>query len=168
MCIPVGRRLRRGEGLARSAGADDKRCVKALKRDWHETLGLILLSSRGIWALVAPSLSVSRSNGLSHLRKPVGFGSDVLQQFEADLTGEFVKIRGILGPNSPGFIIKSPKKVVRIAGLEPAFLAALPPQSSVSANSTICAQPGHTFCLIAAVVQVIFGRHLVRPIVSVA
>jgi site-specific DNA recombinase len=29
--------------------------------------------------------------------------------------------------------------VVRIAGLEPAHLAALPPQSSVSANSTICA-----------------------------
>ena len=30
-------------------------------------------------------------------------------------------------------------KVVRIAGLEPARLTALPPQSSVSANSTICA-----------------------------
>jgi hypothetical protein len=29
--------------------------------------------------------------------------------------------------------------VVRIAGLEPAHLSALPPQSSVSANSTICA-----------------------------
>ena len=29
--------------------------------------------------------------------------------------------------------------LVRIAGLEPARLAALPPQSSVSANSTICA-----------------------------
>jgi hypothetical protein len=29
--------------------------------------------------------------------------------------------------------------MVRIAGLEPAHLAALPPQSSVSANSTICA-----------------------------
>src|SRR6185369_13594646 len=31
------------------------------------------------------------------------------------------------------------EKMVRIAGLEPAHLAALPPQSSVSANSTICA-----------------------------
>src|SRR5580700_3063012 len=31
------------------------------------------------------------------------------------------------------------EKVVRIAGLEPARLAALPPQSSVSANSTISA-----------------------------
>jgi hypothetical protein len=31
------------------------------------------------------------------------------------------------------------ERVVRIAGLEPACLAALPPQSSVSANSTICA-----------------------------
>src|SRR5437016_14519348 len=31
-------------------------------------------------------------------------------------------------------------KVVRIAGLEPARVAPLPPQSSVSANSTICAQ----------------------------
>ena len=31
------------------------------------------------------------------------------------------------------------KKVVRIAGLEPARIAPLPPQSSVSANSTICA-----------------------------
>jgi hypothetical protein len=31
------------------------------------------------------------------------------------------------------------EKLVRIAGLEPACLAALPPQSSVSANSTICA-----------------------------
>ena len=31
------------------------------------------------------------------------------------------------------------KKMVRIAGLEPARLAALPPQSSVSANSTISA-----------------------------
>jgi hypothetical protein len=31
------------------------------------------------------------------------------------------------------------KFLVRIAGLEPAHLAALPPQSSVSANSTICA-----------------------------
>ncbi len=30
-------------------------------------------------------------------------------------------------------------KVVRIRGLEPLRLAALPPQSSVSANSTICA-----------------------------
>src|SRR5438445_3547409 len=34
---------------------------------------------------------------------------------------------------------KPPKKLVRIAGLEPARLAALPPQSSVSANSTISA-----------------------------
>src|SRR6266704_1363942 len=34
---------------------------------------------------------------------------------------------------------ETPKKVVRIAGLEPARLAALPPQSSVSANSTISA-----------------------------
>src|SRR5438105_653311 len=34
---------------------------------------------------------------------------------------------------------KTPKKLVRIAGLEPARLAALPPQSSVSANSTISA-----------------------------
>ena len=33
--------------------------------------------------------------------------------------------------------------MVRIAGLEPAHLAALPPQSSVSANSTICAQCAH-------------------------
>jgi len=32
---------------------------------------------------------------------------------------------------------------VRIAGLEPAHLAALPPQSSVSANSTICATDFH-------------------------
>src|SRR5438034_9260866 len=31
------------------------------------------------------------------------------------------------------------EELVRIAGLEPARLAALPPQSSVSANSTICA-----------------------------
>src|SRR5438132_7653356 len=30
--------------------------------------------------------------------------------------------------------------LVRIAGLEPARVAPLPPQSSVSANSTICAQ----------------------------
>src|ERR1035438_2732552 len=30
-------------------------------------------------------------------------------------------------------------KLVRIAGLEPARVAPLPPQSSVSANSTICA-----------------------------
>src|SRR5436309_6807535 len=33
----------------------------------------------------------------------------------------------------------TPKQLVRIAGLEPARLAALPPQSSVSANSTISA-----------------------------
>src|SRR5437879_1831474 len=33
----------------------------------------------------------------------------------------------------------TPKNLVRIAGLEPARLAALPPQSSVSANSTISA-----------------------------
>ena len=39
--------------------------------------------------------------------------------------------------NSNAFSIKG--KVVRIAGLEPAHLSALPPQSSVSANSTICA-----------------------------
>src|SRR5437867_2493228 len=38
--------------------------------------------------------------------------------------------------------LKTPKELVRIAGLEPARLAALPPQSSVSANSTISAQ-GH-------------------------
>src|ERR1035441_780168 len=31
-------------------------------------------------------------------------------------------------------------KVVRIAGLEPARVSPLPPQSSVSANSTICAE----------------------------
>ena len=36
--------------------------------------------------------------------------------------------------------------MVRIAGLEPARLAALPPQSSVSANSTICAHWGLRFC----------------------
>src|SRR5947207_15921321 len=34
---------------------------------------------------------------------------------------------------------KTSRKLVRIAGLEPARLAALPPQSSVSANSTISA-----------------------------
>ncbi len=34
----------------------------------------------------------------------------------------------------------NPMKMVRIAGLEPARVAPLPPQSSVSANSTICAQ----------------------------
>jgi hypothetical protein len=44
-------------------------------------------------------------------------------------------------------IHKTPMKiagneVVRIAGLEPAHLSALPPQSSVSANSTICATGG--------------------------
>ena len=36
------------------------------------------------------------------------------------------------------------KKMVRIAGLEPARIAPLPPQSSVSANSTICAQFSHS------------------------
>jgi hypothetical protein len=36
-------------------------------------------------------------------------------------------------------VLMNPEKVVRIAGVEPARLAALPPQSSVSANSTICA-----------------------------
>ena len=35
---------------------------------------------------------------------------------------------------SPG---KCSEKLVRVAGLEPAHLSALPPQSSVSANSTI-------------------------------
>ncbi len=41
----------------------------------------------------------------------------------------------------PPFHLKfrRPIGVVRIAGLEPARLAALPPQSSVSANSTISA-----------------------------
>src|ERR1043166_5276630 len=44
------------------------------------------------------------------------------------------------------------RKMVRIAGLEPARVTPLPPQSSVSANSTICAQPfpnepaGPQFC----------------------
>src|SRR5881394_3723436 len=38
--------------------------------------------------------------------------------------------------------LPSVEKVVRIAGLEPARLTALPPQSSVSANSTICATGG--------------------------
>ena len=33
--------------------------------------------------------------------------------------------------------------MVRTAGLEPAHLAALPPQSSVSANSTTCAATSH-------------------------
>jgi hypothetical protein len=37
------------------------------------------------------------------------------------------------------FINGENMKMVRIAGLEPAHLSALPPQSSVSANSTICA-----------------------------
>lgn len=37
-----------------------------------------------------------------------------------------------------------PKKLVRMAGLEPARLAALPPQSSVSANSTTCAKGTHS------------------------
>ena len=35
---------------------------------------------------------------------------------------------------------KFQEKLARIAGLEPARVAPLPPQSSVSANSTICAQ----------------------------
>ena len=34
---------------------------------------------------------------------------------------------------------KNSENLVRIAGLEPARVAPLPPQSSVSANSTICA-----------------------------
>src|SRR6266478_9079625 len=38
---------------------------------------------------------------------------------------------------------ETPKNLVRIAGLEPARVAPLPPQSSVSANSTICAQDNH-------------------------
>src|ERR1035437_1910426 len=35
--------------------------------------------------------------------------------------------------------VQPKEKLVRITGLEPARLSALPPQSSVSANSTICA-----------------------------
>src|SRR6476660_2368909 len=35
--------------------------------------------------------------------------------------------------------LRTAKSLVRIAGLEPARVAPLPPQSSVSANSTICA-----------------------------
>src|ERR1700744_4495090 len=60
------------------------------------------------------------------------------------------------------------KNLVRIAGLEPACLAALPPQSSVSANSTICAQPGHISCLIARAVQVISAAHEPVPALPVA
>ena len=41
--------------------------------------------------------------------------------------------------------IRGGEKVVRIRGLEPLRLSALPPQSSVSANSTICAQWGSYF-----------------------
>src|SRR5450432_2831229 len=37
------------------------------------------------------------------------------------------------------YLFQPQSRLVRIAGLEPAHLAALPPQSSVSANSTICA-----------------------------
>src|ERR1039457_6293288 len=50
---------------------------------------------------------------------------------------------------------KSLVKVVRIAGLEPAHLSALPPQSSVSANSTICALKGFVFCLMRSRMQAI-------------
>ena len=39
--------------------------------------------------------------------------------------------------------------LVRIAGLEPARVAPLPPQSSVSANSTICAEDGNNEALSA-------------------
>src|SRR6266568_969483 len=38
---------------------------------------------------------------------------------------------------------ETPKKLVRLAGLEPARVAPLPPQSSVSANSTIGALGAH-------------------------
>ena len=39
---------------------------------------------------------------------------------------------------------------MRIAGLEPARVAPLPPQSSVSANSTICARPDSSRRIFAA------------------
>jgi hypothetical protein len=51
-------------------------------------------------------------------------------------------VRALSCANSVQIICECPVlqgKVVRIAGLEPAHLSALPPQSSVSANSTICA-----------------------------
>src|SRR6185503_21164304 len=55
------------------------------------------------------------------------------------------------------------KKLVRIAGLEPARLAALPPQSSVSANSTISATR-HKLKQQKHRTQADFGRFLRRTV----
>jgi hypothetical protein len=46
----------------------------------------------------------------------------------------------VLPLSGRGYFDRQQVDLVRIRGLEPLRLAALPPQSSVSANSTICAQ----------------------------
>src|SRR5665213_356144 len=57
------------------------------------------------------------------------------------------------------------RKMVRIAGLEPAHLSALPPQSSVSANSTICAHRGDLSCPMRSRTQAISAAQYPVPAV---
>ena len=65
-------------------------------------------------------------------RKPSLLRSWIAITFNAEVTGKWVVRQDKSLP-------KKREDLVRIAGLEPARVAPLPPQSSVSANSTICA-----------------------------
>ena len=87
------------------------------------------------WILTARNAGEIAVSGSSQERKVLAqkvFGSNLVLDCKK-ARGSCVNPWSLLVETSPS------GGVVRIAGLEPACLAALPPQSSVSANSTICA-----------------------------
>jgi hypothetical protein len=87
------------------------------------------------WILTARNAGEIAVNGSPQEKKALAqkvFGSNLVLDCKK-ARGSCVKPWSFLVEKS------STGGVVRIAGLEPAHLSALPPQSSVSANSTICA-----------------------------
>ena len=87
------------------------------------------------WILTARNAGEIAVKGSPQERKVLAqkvFGSNLVLDCKK-ARGSCVKPWSLLVENT------STGGVVRIAGLEPAHLSALPPQSSVSANSTICA-----------------------------
>ena len=87
------------------------------ERGGIEPRGIMTLASRMFGNLAALAAVAARFGNVTAGRR--GFCAEAVREFEI-----------------PSI---SPRNMVRTAGLEPARLSALPPQSSVSANSTTCA-----------------------------
>lgn len=105
-----------------------------------------LLNNRSGWLEPFQSwiLTSKNAGGIAISGSPQEKKALAQKVFSSNLVLDCKKARGCrLKPWSDLLESNQTGGMVRMAGLEPAHLAALPPQSSVSANSTTCATTGN-------------------------